>query len=109
RVFPLVVDFVSSVSLAFRSAGVAAPGRSATVESNGVLLDRRRSHFDPEPPLRVRGPDIQPRSTRGVRLLNYLVRPRQHRLRYRDTERIGGLEVDETRTWRTARRAGRRA
>src|SRR6476659_4033731 len=47
RLFPLVVDFVSSVSLAFRSAGVAAPGRSAPVESNGVLLDRRRSHFDP--------------------------------------------------------------
>src|SRR6266705_6912607 len=40
-------------------------------------------------------PDIQPRSSGGVLLLNYLVRAQQHVLRNDDSERLRGFEVDD--------------
>jgi hypothetical protein len=39
-------------------------------------------------------PDIQPRSTRSFRLLNHLVRVRQHRLGDREAQCLRGFQVD---------------
>jgi hypothetical protein len=43
----------------------------------------------------VQGPDIQPRSTRGVRLLNHIVHAQEQRLQDREAQRLGGLQVDD--------------
>ena len=50
--------------------------------------------LDPNRPLPLHEPDVQPRSSCNVRLLNHLVRTDQKRLRDGDAERLGRLEID---------------